>query len=67
MLLCKILTGKPKLLILCFMYTYMLSGAWLCLSESAYSSQPELHTLKITFPGVFVMLRYHGRELWNHE
>lgn len=31
------------------------------------SSQPELHTLKITFPGVFVMLKCHGRELWNHE
>lgn len=41
----------------------LVPGPKLCLSESSYSVliiQPELYTSKITFSGVFVMLKCHG-------
>lgn len=54
------------------MKMHVLLGAWtkplslsLLFFETSYSVliiQPELYTSKITFSGVFVMLKYHGNK-----
>lgn len=62
---CNWSAGKPKFWFYISwrcMYS-LVPGPKLCLSESSYSVliiQPELYTSKITFSGVFVMLKCHG-------